>query len=83
MTKEERNNPNSKKAQKVIELNKKILSEYLDKSNDKETEIIKILQNLIDNNFDFGILTNNEKTLLAQTSIMQSLNESNLFADLK
>lgn len=83
MTNEEKSNPNSKKSQKIMEINKKILSAHLNKSDEKEKEITEILQNLIDHNFDFGTLTNHEKTILAQKSITQTLNESNLFAELK
>ena len=83
MTQEEKRDLDCPKAKKLIEINKKILSAYLDKSNDTEKETTEILQKLIDNNFDFGILTNHEKTTLAQKSTIQKLNESNLFAELK
>lgn len=54
-----------------------------DESNEENKEITQILQKLKDNNFNFEILSNHDKTLLAQISIIKNLDTPNIFAELK
>ena len=82
LTPNKNNEYDEKDKKKVIEMNKNILNEYIKELNNWniEKDLVIILNKLVNNNFNFELLNNQEKTLLVHKSI--NSNKENLFANM-
>lgn len=82
LTQNTNNEYDTKDREKVIEMNKNILNEYIKQLErwNIEKDLVIILKKLVNNNFNFDLLNNQEKTLLAHKSI--NSNKENLFASM-
>lgn len=68
---------------KVLEMNKNILNQYINQLEqwNMEKALVVVIKKLINNNFNFELLDNTEKTLLVKKTINK--NKNNLFAKMK